>query len=551
MLEEVNIKNLAVIEDTTLHFESKETALVGETGAGKSLVVDSLSLLSGERADSSLVRDTSKKATVSARFSLTDAFLKKHPEIQEYAEGKELLLRRSIFPDRSSRCYLNDEPVSLNEFRRVTSHLIDIHSQNSRSDILDEDKQLLYVDAYGKEKLEKAKEEFQKAYAFYQQKEKEKKELIEENAQLDEEYLTFQIKEIEKYHLKDNEIEDLNEEYESLRDYEKIKEKYETYRSSLSGKDEDLFSFLGHAITRLNTFKGTSLEEDANHAKEECEKALNALTSLEEDFKALNADPQRIDAINERLFELKGLQRKYGKTTKDIQNKLKEYKSKLAFSHSFEEKKKEKEEEVKKAYETAKEKALILSQLRKESAKKLDEKIGVEMASLGLRKGAFKTSFKETELTSSGLEKVSFEVALNEGLGYASLAKAASGGESSRLMLALKCVLNSLDPYDVLIFDEIDTGVSGKQASLIAKRIRSLTLDSQIIVISHLPQVVASALSSILIQKTNQDGKALTQASSLNQKEQVSFVAKMLSGKEVTESALNQAKELMEEFSKP
>lgn len=548
MIQELNIRNLAVIEDTTLSFESDYVSLVGETGAGKSLIVDSLSLLAGERSDTSLVRDKSQKASVTAVFSFSPSYQEQHPEVKDYLDGSTLILRRTIFPDRSSRCYLSDQPVSLNEFRAVTKHLIDIHSQGAKSELLDESCQIRYLDAFGKEKIQKAKSVFLFSYQKLVEKKETLTNLIEENREYDPEYLEFQIREIQKYNLQENEIESLNQEYELSRGFERLKEKYQTFLQATEPSEEGLSELLGHAITRLSSFQETDLSASASIAKEKCLEASEALRELEQSFRAMDVNPKRLDYINQRLFDLKTLQRKYGKTTQEILSKLHEYESKLDFSRSFSQRKTDLEDEIASLQKGAEEKALALRKIREETAKKLEAGIGAEMASLGLRKNAFHTAFVPCELGPNGSDHVFFEVALNEGLGYAPLAKAASGGESSRLMLALKSVLNGLDPYDLLVFDEIDSGVSGAQASLIAHKIREISSSSQVIVISHLPQVIASSSSSIWIEKETFGGIVRTTARKMEGAEKKKFIAKMLSGEEITSAALAQAEVLMKEF---
>lgn len=549
MIEELRIVNLAVIEDTTLTFPTLYTALVGETGAGKSLVVDSLSLLSGERGDFSLVRDKEKKAFVSALFKLSEDFLEKHPELKDYAdENGELLVKRSLLPDKSSRCSLNDEPVTLSVFKKVTEHLISIHSQGAKSELLDPSKQMFYLDLYGGKKIAEAKIDYEKAYSALQAKKKEKQDLLDADKELDRDYLSFQVEEIEKAHLKEHEIEDLNAEYESLRSYEKIKEKYVSFLEETETGSPTLSDRLGNALNALAPFRDTDLASQADELRSHCLETLDSLDSFKKAFSELDGDPKRIDEINERLFELKGLQRKYGKTTDAILGKLKEYKEKLSKLDSFEEEKDRLDQKIKEAEEEAKKKAIILSDIRKETAKKMSTAIGKEMADLGLRKNGFRVDIKEVPLNSEGIDQVSFYVALNQGLGEAELAKAASGGEASRLMLSLKVVLNALDPYDLLVFDEVDTGVSGKTASLVAHKIKSLTSSSQVLVISHLPQVVSSATSAILIAKKTSEGKTITKATSLDEKSFVEAVAKMLSGDKVADSAIKAAEDLIAEY---
>ena len=216
MIQELHISNLAVIEDTTLEFASNFVSLIGETGAGKSLIVDSLNLLKGDKADFSLVRDQKKKANVIATFSIDEKFLLEHQEIQEYLDDTStLILKRVLNPDHTSKTYINDEPVSLNEFKKVSSHLIDIHSQGSNWDLLDEKKHIYYLDKFSEKEIKESKDEYQKAYKKYQESKDKLAVLIEENSKLDREYLSFQIAEIKKADLKEHEIEDLNAEYQS------------------------------------------------------------------------------------------------------------------------------------------------------------------------------------------------------------------------------------------------------------------------------------------------------------------------------------------------
>ena len=547
MIKELHIANLAVIEDTTLNFQSPYVALIGETGAGKSLIVDSLGLLKGDRSDFALFRDPTKKATVSAVFSLTPDFLKKHPELASYCEGGDLIVRRSLFPDHSSRCYLNDEPLSLLEFRRVTAHLIDIHSQGANSSLLDASKHLFYLDSFGKEPVLSAREDYAVSFAGLKMKEQELSALCGANQKLDRDYLTFQIAEIEKADLHPNEIEDLLAEYESLRSFEKLKESFDTYQQATLLSEGNLKDIQSHLASTLNSFDGTPLAEQAGDAKEKLRTAQESLAAFETAFRSLRIDPQRIDAINERLFAVKGLQRKYGKSTEAILSKLAEYKSLIQASDDFEGNKALLATQRDALKGVALKKAQVLTENRRKAALRLTAAVGVAMADLGLRKDGFRVAFVTGDLTETGQDSVSFEVALNAGLDFAPLIKAASGGESSRLMLSLKAVLNALDPYDLVVFDEIDTGVSGRIASLIAQKIASISKASQVLVISHLPQVVASAFSFLGIEKKVSAGQTFTTARLLAEDDVVLEISKMLSGTTVTEEAKSQARKLLAE----
>lgn len=550
MIQELHIENLAVREDATLEFTANDVALVGETGAGKSLVVSSLLLLRGERADYSLVRDKAKKASVSALFVPSQSFLSSHEERKEDLEDGILLLKRTLNPDKTSRYYINGSPVSLSERKEVTSHLIDIHSQASRYDLLDEGKQLSYLDKYGKEPLEKAKKAFDSAYQNYLKKKEEKETLISTHKERDRDYLAFQISEIEKYHIKEHEIEDLNAEYSSFREREERKRKYDDFLSSVENGNQSLTQTLQTCVNKLHPFLTSSYKEKAEQLISLANEREDSLSSFYDSFSNIEKNSARRDEINSRLFELKGLRRKYGKTTEEILSKYHTYQSRLKERDSYEELRKEKDEEIKNAKEKARKKAENLSLLRKESAGKREKNIGSEREALGLLKGGFKAELIPNELASNGLEHACFSVRLNKGLGFAPLKKAASGGEASRLRLALKVVLNALDPYDLLVLDEIDTGVSGKQASLRANKVKERSKITQVVLISHLPQALSSVDAAILISKKTKDGTTKTTAKSLTKEETILEIARRLSLENRTESALNQARVLYDSYHK-
>lgn len=550
MIQELHIENLAVREDATLEFTANDVALVGETGAGKSLVVSSLLLLRGERADYSLVRDKAKKASVSALFVPSQSFLSSHEERKEDLEDGSLLLKRTLNPDKTSRYYINGSPVSLSERKEVTSHLIDIHSQASRYDLLDEGKQLSYLDKYGKEPLEKAKKAFDLAYQNYLKKKEEKETLISTHKERDRDYLAFQISEIEKYHIKEHEIEDLNAEYSSFREREERKRKYDDFLSNVENGNQSLTQILQTCVNKLHPFLTSSYKEKAEQLISLANEREDSLSSFYDSFSNIEKNSARRDEINARLFELKGLRRKYGKTTDEILSKYHTYQSRLKERDSYEELRKEKDEEIKNAREEARKKAENLSLLRKESAAKREKNIGSEREALGLLKGGFKAELIPNELASNGLEHACFSVRLNKGLGFAPLKKAASGGEASRLRLALKVVLNALDPYDLLVLDEIDTGVSGKQASLMANKVKERSKITQVVLISHLPQALSSVDAAILISKKTKDGTTKTTAKSLTKEEIILEIARRLSLENRTESALNQARVLYDSYHK-
>lgn len=548
MIQELHISNLAVIEDTTLEFPSVYVSLIGETGAGKSLIVSSLGLIKGEKADFSLMRDPKKKSVITAVFSLSDDYLNTHPEAKEYLEdSNQLILKRTLNPDHTSKTYINDEPVSLTAFRSVSSHLIDIHSQGANWELFDGKKHLFYLDRFASSSIEKERNEYQDSYRKLQDLKRQLDELESKKKETDPEYLSFQIKEIEKAHLKENEIEDLNEEYLSLRESEKLQESFNRFKESVLLPEGTIQQILFQIKSRLSPFEETSLKDSSNKLVSSILSFEDAYDEFENDFHKLHLDSNRIEEINQRLFELKGLQRKFGKTTSEILEKLSVFKSQLEMTEEFDIRKEDLLSDINNAEEIAKSKASLISQKRKKCALKLEKQISDEMDQLGLQKNGFKVHFTESELNKDGMDKVEFQVRMNQGMDFAPLEKAASGGEASRLMLSLKVVLNALDPYDLLVFDEIDTGVSGRIASLIAKKIRKVSNYSQVLVISHLAQVVSSSLNAIKISKKTMNGETITTASVLDEEGFQMEVARILSGETITEAALKQAKQLIEE----
>ena len=552
MLTSLHIKNLALMEDASVELEKPSIALIGETGAGKSLIVESLSLLFGARADYSFVRDREKKASVSALFVLEEEFLSRFPQIQEVIEEDHtLLLERVLCPDKSSRYLINGQLYPLSQYRHIIDHLIDIHSQKSHSDILNEEKQLLYIDRYGKEGLQKVKTQFQESYEKYQEAKKELKDFEEQNKELDTDYLSFQLEEIDRYQLKENEIEDLEEELRSIKDLTQVQNRYEELQEILSSSEPSLEEELSQVERSLRSLMNAKpLEESAKECLLSLRTFTSSLHNVKDMYESLAIDENRIDAINERLFSLKNLQRKYGKSSAEILKKRDDFAKKLAFAENFQAERERLENNVLVSKEKALKDAELLSKERERACIGLTKDISEELEELGLRKNGFNARLTRVELNQEGIDNGLFFVSLNDGLEEESLKKAASGGETSRLLLALKSVLNNLNPYNCLIFDEIDTGVSGKQAGLVAKKISAISKISQTITISHSPQVVASQEQGILVYKQNENSTTKTHVRALSEEEMIQELAKMLSSSEVSETALAQARTLRAELRK-
>ena len=543
MLEELHIKNLALIEDTNIDFSSPYISLVGETGAGKTLIVDSLSILKGDKFDFSLIRDKSKKTVLSASFVIDDSLIDRNEEFSEYLT-KQLLVKRIINTDHSSRYYINDEQVSSSVYKKILSLLIDIHSQGENSSLLDEKNHLYYLDSYLKNDLSEIKKEYSSLYSDYLKDLQQLKTMEEEKEDFDKDYLLFQINEIEKYHLKENEIEDLINEESRMKSYQNLLKDYQEFSSILY--QSDIMSSLSSLLSVIRRFKDSQI--DVSSLADNLSSLKESISQFENDFENMDIDPDRLEYINQRLFDLKGLMKKYGRSTEEILGKLDEYKRKLSFLDEYQIDK----DNLLKKIDKKKEQLLLiakkLSSTRKENAYKLEKDISSVLKKLLLKEDGFKIQIKDKDLSKDGVDDVSFLISLNEGMPFSSLKEAVSGGENSRLMLALKSIMNSLDPSVLLVFDEVDTGVSGKVAFYVGTLLKEISKTSQVLVISHLPQVVASSYVSYEVEKKTLNNTTISTVKELNEKERIKAIAKLLSSKSITDEALLQAENLVKEF---
>lgn len=543
MLEELHIKNLALIEDTNIDFSSPYISLVGETGAGKTLIVDSLSILKGDKFDFSLIRDKSKKTVLSASFVIDDSLVDRNEEFSEYLT-KQLLVKRIINTDHSSRYYINDEQVSSTVYKKILSLLIDIHSQGENSSLLDEKNHIYYLDSYLHNDLSEIKKEYSSLYSDYLKDLQQLKTMEEEKEDFDKDYLLFQINEIEKYHLKENEIEDLISEESRMKSYQNLLKDYQEFSSILY--QSDIMSSLSSLLSVIRRFKDSQI--DVFSLADNLSSLKESISQFENDFENMDIDPDRLEYINQRLFDLKGLMKKYGRSTEEILGKLDEYKRKLSFLDEYQI---DKDNLLKKIDKKKEQLFLIakkLSSMRKENAYKLEKDISSVLKKLLLKEDGFKIQIKDKELSKDGVDDVSFLISLNEGMPFSSLKEAVSGGENSRLMLALKSIMNSLDPSVLLVFDEVDTGVSGKVAFYVGTLLKEISKTSQVLVISHLPQVVASSYVSYEVEKKTLNNTTISTVKELNEKERIKAIAKLLSSKSITDEALLQAENLVKEF---
>ena len=550
MLANLRIENFAIIEDIDINFSKGMNVLMGETGAGKSIIIDALDLLSGGRSTFSKLRDDSKKAFIEGRFVFEDDFIEKNEEIKEYLEGNELVISRVLLPNKTSSCRINGLTTSLSNVQKIMKKVIDIHSQGDNSLLLDERNYLSLLDNYLEEKdYDELKNKVSANYKKINLKRKEIENYKKETNLVDEDYLRYQVEEISRFNLKENEIEDLNEELYSLDEYSKINDSFKAFKDFYYGNNSiSVNSFLSSLKSFITPLNKSLLENEASKAIESIYELENNLDEMFSKYDKLDFSEERIDEINRRLYELSGLQHKFGKRTSDILARYEDYKTNLDNISNYQENLDRLENELEALREETMKDSIKLSSLREKRSTKLIKAINDELNDLGIKEGGFSINLERKELSASGIDQVNFMISLNKGMKFVSLKEAASGGENSRLMLALKTVFNKINPYDVMIFDEIDVGISGNIAFKVSKKIEEISSSSQVIVISHLVQVVANGDNHLFVYKEDGEEKTTSHIKYLTEEELVNEVAKMLSLDKVSESSLASSRELINSF---
>lgn len=551
MLQELRIVNFAIIDDIDIEFKPKLNGLVGETGAGKSIIVDALSLLSGSRSSFNKLRDESKKAFIEGIFNFKESFIQNHPILKEYVdENNNLSVSRSLLPSKLSLSRVNGETVSLKLLKEIMDGVIDIHSQNDNSFLLQNSHHMNLLDSFLGEAHKELLNKYKLKYSEYLSAVESLDRFKSNNDLNQREFLEFQIAEIEKFNVEEDEIENLEEELESLSGYEKLQENFKDFKRLInSGEDNNLvMNILSQLENSARGFNGTHFEKEGTQIYEKARELEFSIEEIFDSFNSLDYSPERLEKINERLFELSTLQRKYGKKTSDILEAYRNFKEKIDQLDQY----KDRIEEYKREIDKLKSDLLSLSKRLTDSrisgGDLLTKAVNSELESLGLLSDGFKVKVEERELSKLGKDSVCFQVCLNRGSRFMELKEAASGGESSRLMLALKTVFNKTSPFDILVFDEIDSGISGNIAFKAGKKMLSIANNSTVILISHLPQVVAACQSTYLVYKKEEQGITKSHIKQLSEQEKVREIGKMVSGKNVSQEGIATANELVKQY---
>lgn len=564
MLTELSIRDFAIIDKIAITFNEGLTVLSGETGAGKSIIIDAIQLLSGGRGSVEFVRHGTKKAEIEGLFTID---YKNHPIYQlgqQYGievEDEQVVLHRTITAKGKSICRVNGKLVTLAILREFGKTLIDIHSQHETQSLMEAENHIDLLDLYNKEDINQAKEDYSHLYHHLVKLENRYKELSENEQEMAHrlDLLEFQLRELGEANLTPNEDEVLEEERNHLANYEQIYNSVRDAYNALYGENKGL-DWLNIALQ--------SLEESGEHDEflaKHAEGLANYYYNIEElsfDLRnfteSLEYNPGRLNEVESRLNEINRLKKKYGATVNDvleymaqIEDEVDEIKNKD--SHLI-----DLAERIKETRKDTILEAKHLHDMRREAANSLIHEVHQEFSSLYLEKAHFSIDFtpeiNETDLLKenssiklhrNGFDHVRFMISTNPGEPLKELDKIASGGELSRIMLILKKIFSRHQGITSVIFDEVDTGVSGRVAQAIAEKIYQISNDSQVLCITHLPQVAAMADTHNLIEKNEKDNRTSTSVFELSPEQQVEELSRMLTGTKLTETAKDHASELL------
>ena len=559
MLLELSIRNFAIIESQTLSLDTGLTVLTGETGAGKSIIIDAVQLLAGGRGSSEFIRHGEEKAELEGLFQLPNS---SHPAIEKAkefgieAEENTIIIRRDMYTSGKSICRINGKMVTISTLREVGRKLIDIHGQHEHQELMDPDFHLPLLDQFGEQDIKQSLTEYRTLYKQYNETRQQMKKLSENEQQMAHrlDLIQFQFDEIQKAELEIDEEEKLVEEKQKLSNFEKIHQSLHNSYLSLNNENGGL-DWVGNAMTDLEGIE--NLDDNYKELSESVKNAFYILedvtSSIRSQLDLLEYDPERLHAIDDRLNEINHLKRKYGKTIKEI----------LEYSAAIEEEidtilNRETHLEKLKDQLSALEKEVILegqnlSELRHKYAHLLTDAIHRELKELYMDKAVFEVYFHHSgqgqseHIGENGMDEVEFYISANPGEPVKPLSKTASGGELSRIMLAIKNIFSQHQGITSIIFDEVDTGVSGRVAQAIAEKIYRVSEDSQVLCISHLPQVAAMADIHLFISKEITDGRTKTNVTPLEKRERVIEIGRMISGKELTALTEEHVKEMLDQ----
>ncbi len=549
MLRGLSIKNFALIEQLQVSFDSGLITITGETGAGKSLLLGALGLLLGKRADLSSVKDGTQKCVIEGVFSIKQYNLDSFFDEEELDYEHETIIRREILPSGKSRAFINDTPVTLQSLVRLGSRLIDIHSQHQTLEVTTNDFQFEVLDALAE--ADREIESYKRGLGLLKKKEKELNVLVssQETFTKEYDYNSFLLKELEDAKLKAGELQELEERYEQLNNIEEIQERLSGSISLVTSEEigvSDQLNTIKTNLSKIESYSG-SLKELSERIQSVYIELDDIQLSLLNELERLEADPQQLEETGQRLQLLHNLQVKHSVSTVDelilITQELQEKVSKTESLSEDIEKLKEEMSTIQSQLDEVAEK---IHSKRKKALPQLTEELESILKSLGMPNASFKASLElQDNYLTNGKEVLEFLFSANKGGSYGQLKKVASGGELSRIMIAIKAILSRYAQLPTIIFDEIDTGVSGEVAHKMADLMMDMSKNLQVFSITHLPQIAANGQSHYKVYKEDIDNTTVTQLKLLSEEERIHEIAEMIGGKDISDSALTHAKSLL------
>lgn len=565
MLKSLEIKDYALIDHINVEFGKGLNIITGETGAGKSILIDAMGLLLGERASTEVVRKGSQKAFVEGIFDVEqNKKVKSFLEENEIEFQPELIIRREISLKGSNRCFVNDSPVSLNIVKELGDLLVDLHGQHEHQSLLRTETHINFLDEFGGN--EALLNDYKRLYKDLQSRQNELKELRakEETLKEKKEIYSYQIKEIDTVNPLIDEDEQIANELNILENSEKLLELTDDVYTKLYDGEPSVIDLLGetkHKLNQLANIDKTFLESEG-----ECDSALAIVKELANSLRSyksgIDVDPKEVEIKRERLGSINLLKKKYGGSIEKIIELREKIGQEFELADNFSEAINKLEKDIFSLKKSAGESAEKLSSARKKQIVKIETDVKKVLAQLGIPEAVFKVNLSQNETaknennslaiknkyfvcTESGIDNIEFFISTNSGEDIKPLVKVASGGEISRIMLSLKTILARNDKLPLLIFDEIDTGVSGRIAQKVGTSLKDLASFHQIIAITHLPQIAGLADHHYSVEKSKIDQRAVSSIRKLDDSERVNEVAKLISGKELSAASIESARQLI------
>ena len=551
MLRELRLNNLAIIRNLDLEFNGGLISLTGETGAGKSIILDGISLLIGERSNLEMIRTGEDSLFAEGVFDLSEVQKEKLNKLGFEIEDDELIISRHFYRNSKSKITVNGMRMTVSKLKELMGNILDLVGQHEHQYLLNKNYHLGLLDRFLNKNGQELVKEIRNNVLDLKKINKKIEEIENEKFQIMEkkDILEFQSNEITSLGLKEDEDSELEEEYRILFNAGKIGEKLEDSIQRIKEGEYSVVNSLGKIKKNLEQL--SDISETYSQIKEKIENIIYEIDDigylLEDAAENVESDDIRLEKVVSRIDEINKLKLKYGSTIKEILAFRDENEKKLSLikfeNNELEDLKKEKEEKTKLYFENSHK----LREIRKKVAEKLEKTINVQLKDLNMVNSQFKVAFSEkTVISSKGMDDVEFMMVTNLGENYKPLAKIASGGEISRIMLALKTVFSAVDNISVLIFDEIDTGISGETVRKVAEKLKELSGTVQVICVTHSPQIAGKSNQQFFIKKEIENKVTETKVRELNTEERIREIARIISGDNITETSIKHAKEIME-----